>query len=303
MGRKKTETVRRETGITLTALRTFVTVVEAESFSRAAELLGISQPGVSIQLHSLERACRVLLLRRRPRLALTEAGRDLFVRARLIISRLEEFEDSVGELRGLSHGRLSVGLSGPHIAMPLIGAFREAFPALRLTTRTGNTSALLADIGQCHIDVAIVALAAPVETLACTKVSDLRLALCVRRDDPLARRRRLKPRMLAGRGLIGREEGSVTRQLAERMMAAGRVKAEVLMEVTGREALKEAVVAGLGVGFLFAHEVEGDSRLTAIEFEAPPRAAIYAVALRESLGIPAVRTFMDHVTSRPVLQR
>ena len=42
---------------------------------------------------------------------------------------------------------------------------------------------------------------------------------------------------------------------------------------------------------------------TAIEFEAPPRAAIYAVALRESLGIPAVRTFMDHVTSRPVLQR
>jgi DNA-binding transcriptional LysR family regulator len=303
MGKKKPEASRREMGITLAALRTFVTVVEAESFSRAAELLGISQPGVSIQLHSLEQACRVLLLRRRPRLALTDAGRDLFVRARLIISRLEEFEESLGELRGPTHGHLSVGLSGPHIAMPLIGSFREAFPALRLTTRTGNTSSLLTDIGQCRIDVAIVALAGSVETLACTKVADLRLALCVRHDDPLARRRRLKPGMLEGRGVIAREEGSVTRQLAERMMGAARLQAQVRMEVTGREALKEAVVAGLGVGFLFLHEAEGDSRLVAVEFEAPPPAAIYAVALRESLGIPAVRTFMDHVTRRPEPKR
>lgn len=303
MGKKPPASARRETGITLAALRTFVTVVEAESFSRAAGLLGISQPGVSSQLQSLEQACGVLLLRRRPRLSLTDEGRDLFVRARLIIGRLEEFEDSVGGLRGLNHGRLSVGLSGPHIAMPLVGSFNEAHPAVALTTRVGNTSALLADIGLCRIDVAIVALDAPAKGLECTKVADLRLALCVRRDDPLARRRRLKPGMLAGREVIAREEGSVTRQMAGRMMGMTRLKEQVRMEVTGREALKEAVVAGLGVGFLFAHEVEGDSRLTAVEFEGAPSAAIYAVALRESLEIPVVRAFMDHVTNRPATRR
>jgi DNA-binding transcriptional LysR family regulator len=303
MGKRPKTSARRETGITLAALRTFVTVVEAESFSRAAELLGISQPGVSLQLHSLEQACRVLLLRRRPRLALTEAGRDLFVRARLIVSRLEEFEASVGSLRDLDHGQLSIGLSGPHIAMPLLGSFGQAYPAIALATRVGNTSALLADIGQCRIDIAIVAMAEAVASFHCTKVADLHLALCVRRDDPLARRRRVKPALLAGRDLIAREEGSVTRQLAERLMGGARVAPQVRMEVTGREALKEAVVAGLGIGFLFSHEVEGDQRLAAVDVEGAAPAAIYAVALRESLEIPAVRTFMEHVTSRRATRR
>ena len=289
---------RLEGGITLSALRTFVAVVDAGSFSKAAAALGVSQPSVSIQLNSLERACRVLLLHRRPRLELTDAGRDLFVRARLIISRLEEFEGSVSELRELRRGHLSIGLSGPHVAMPLIGSFVEQNPSLTLSTRIGNTSALMADIASCRIDVAIVAMIGMAPALSCTKVADLRLALCVRSDDLLAKRRSVKPQEIASRPLIMREEGSVTRQLAERVFAAARTKPNIRMEVTGREAMKEAIVAGLGIGVLFAHETEGDSRLVPVDFAiTPPSAAIYAVTLGESLEIPVVRAFIEHVTT------
>lgn len=282
--------------ITLAALRTFVAVVDAGSLSRAAADLGVSQPSVSIQLAGLERACRIPLLRRRPRLDLTEAGRDLLVRARLILGRLEQFETSVDALRTLQRGRLSVGLSGPHIAMPRIASFLAAHPGITLSTRTGNTSALLAEITQCRIDVAMVAMAEPVPSLSCTRIHDLRLAVCVPSGHPLARQQRVKPASLAGLPFIGREEGSVTRQVAERVFAAAEIQPEQRFEVTGREAMKEAIVAGLGLGLLFAHEAEGDSRLATVEIVGPEgRAGIYAVAMAESLDIPVVRAFIDHL--------
>ena len=290
---------RRESGITLHALRTFVVVVDAGSFSRAAAELGVSQPNVSSQLGGLERACRVPLLRRRPRLELTEAGRDLLVRARLILSRLKEFESSVDALHDLRRGRISVGLSGPHVAMQRIASFMAAYPAITVSTRIGNTSALLADIAQCRIDVAMVALAEPAPGLSCTRVFDLRLALCVPRGHALAGRSRIRPEEIAGLPVIRREEGSVTRQVAERVFAAAGIAPGGGLEVIGREALKEAIVAGLGVGVLFAHEAAGDSRLVAVEIAgAAARAGIHAVALEESLDIPTVRAFVDHLLAR-----
>lgn len=285
-------------GITLAALRTFVAVVDAGSLSRAASDLGVSQPSVSIQIAGLERACRVPLLRRRPRLDLTDAGRDLLVRARLILGRLEQFETSVDALRTLRRGRLSVGLSGPHLAMPRIAGFLAEHPGIALSTRIGNTTDLLADVGQCRVDVALVAMAAPVAGLSCTLVHDVRLALCLPRDHRLAGRLRVAPATLAGLPFIRREDGSVTRQVAERVFAAAAIQPAVRFEVTGREAMKEAIVAGLGVGVLFDHEAEGDSRLATVEIASPEgRAGIYAVALEESLDLPAVRAFVDHLVA------
>ena len=287
---------RRDFGITLAALRTFVAVVDAGSLSKAAADLGVSQPSVSIQLSGLERACRVPLLRRRPRLDLTEAGRDLLVRARLILGRLDQFEVSVDALRTLRRGRLSVGLSGPHVAMPRIASFLAAHPGIVLSTRIGNTSVLLSEALQCRIDIAIVAMTAPAAGLSCTRIHDLRLAACLPAGHPLAGRQRVAPQDLAGLPFIGREEGSVTRLVAERVFAAAGVQPDLRFEVSGREALKEAIVAGLGIGVLFDHEAEGDSRLASVEIASPEgQASIYAVAMEESLDIPAVRSFVDHL--------
>lgn len=290
---------RRDGGITLSALRTFVAVADAGSVSRAAEAIGVSQPSVSIQLAGLEEACGVLLVRRRPALALTDAGRDLYVRARLILSRLEEFEDSVRELRGLRRGRLTVGLSAPHVAMPLIASFLDGHAAIAVATSLGNTATLLEDVARCRIDVGVMTLLGPDPQFACTLLASPRLVLCVRRDHPLASRASVRPAELAGERLLLREQGSMTRRVLEAAFEAERLGMRAAMELGSRETLKEAVAAGLGVAALFDDEFENDARLAAVPLVGHlPASGVYAVALKESLDIPVVRAFIDHAAAR-----
>ena len=297
-------TIRRgsrsaEPSVTLPGLRAFVATAEALSFSAAAQALGVSQPTVSIQVAALEQACGVLLFQRKPQLVLTGPGQDLFVIARLILSRVDEFDASVRDLRVMQRGRLSIGLSTPHVAMPLIAGFAARFPSIQITTIIGNTSTLLEDVGRCRIDIGIMTLLDPPQNLACQLISAPRLAICVRRDDPLGDFASVEPKTLADRAFVLRERGSMTRQVLEAGFEMAGIALRAGLELGSREAMKEAVAAGLGIGALFEGELGDDARLLAIPFDhLPHRTGVYAVAVKESLDIPAVGAFLDHVAGR-----
>jgi len=293
---------RREREITLSGLRTFVAVAEARSFAGAARVLGVSQPTVSVQLAALEEACGVLLLNRRPHLELTEAGAELFVRARLAVGRLEEFATSAKDLRQMQRGTLRVGLSTPHGALPIVAAFMNTYPAITVTTTIGNTAALLDQVARCRIDIGVMTLMEPPASFACTLMSSPRLAICMRLDDPLARRPVLHPADIAGRPFVQREDGSMTRAVVEACFAAAGVAIDVRLVLGSREAIKEAVAAGMGLGAVFENEFGEDRRLACVPLSTQVRPhGVYAVALKESLDIPAVRGFIDHLpaTRRP----
>ena len=210
---------RQDSGVTLSGLRAFVAVTEAGSFSGAARALGVTQPSVSVQLAALERACGLLLCHRKPEVVLTQAGQDLFVRARLILSRVQEFEASVVDLQQ-AQGRLVVGLSTPHAAMPLIAGFSARWPDISLRTVLGNTTTLLEDVSRCRLDVAVMTMMQASAQLECVLVSSPRLTVCLRADDPLARRTSLRPADLLGRDFIAREAGSQTRALFDACRAS-----------------------------------------------------------------------------------
>ncbi|MBU6271483.1 MAG: LysR family transcriptional regulator [Betaproteobacteria bacterium] len=281
--------------MTLSGLRTFVAVVQARGLSGAARVLGVTQPSVSVQLAALERACGVLLCHRKPEFALTDAGADVFVRARLILSRVDEFESALDHLQQAA-GRVSVGLSTPHVAMPLLAGFRAAHPAISLQVSMGNTTTLLEEVARCRVDVAVMTLREPPPNLLCVKVASPRLAVCLRADHPLARRRTLRPADLAALEIIAREPGSQTRALFDETLARAGVKPRVVMEVGNREALREAVAAGLGVGMLFDNENGEDRRFALVPLQGVPHApGVYAVALSESLGIPGVQALVEHL--------
>jgi DNA-binding transcriptional LysR family regulator len=281
--------------VTLSGLRTFVAVVQARGLSGAARVLGVTQPSVSVQLAALERACGVLLCHRKPEFALTDAGADVFVRARLILSRVDEFESALDHLQQAA-GRVSVGLSTPHVAMPLLAGFRAAHPAISLQVSMGNTTTLLEEVARCRVDVAVMTLREPPPNLLCVKVASPRLAVCLRADHPLARRRTLRPADLAALEIIAREPGSQTRALFDETLARAGVKPRVVMEVGNREALREAVAAGLGVGMLFDNENGEDRRFALVPLQGVPHApGVYAAALNESLGIPGVQALVEHL--------
>lgn len=292
---REPSSLRLDRGVTLSGLRTFVAVVQARGLSGAARVLGVTQPSVSVQLAALERACGVLLCHRKPEFALTDAGADVFVRARLILSRVDEFESALDHLQQAA-GRVSVGLSTPHVAMPLLAGFRAAHPAISLQVSMGNTTTLLEEVARCRVDVAVMTLREPPPNLLCVKVASPRLAVCLRADHPLARRRTLRPADLAALEIIAREPGSQTRALFDETLARAGVKPRVVMEVGNREALREAVAAGLGVGMLFDNENGEDRRFALVPLQGVPHApGVYAVALNESLGIPGVQALVEHL--------
>lgn len=282
---------RREGGISLNALRCFAAVVEGGSISRAAEILGVSQPTISVTLTGLERACGTLLLHRRPRLALTDAGQDLLARARLVLGRMEELEETMRQSRELRRGSITIGLSTPAHAMPCIAALMTAHPELRVRTRLGNTNGLLEALAVCEIEVAIMTLTRPVEGMSCTLLVSQRLIACVPASAPRAA---ISLKELAEGPLVLREPGSMTRAMMEAAFAAYGLSGHIALEVGSREAAREAVAAGIGISVILDGEALHDQRLLAVPILGEPIAGgVYAVALPESLDLPAVRAFVD----------
>jgi len=281
---------RREGTISLNALRCFTAVVEGGSISRAADILGLSQPTISVTLTGLERACGTLLLHRRPRLALTDAGQDLLARARLVLGRMDELEETMRQSRDLRRGSIAIGLSTPAHAMPCIAALMAAYPELRVRTRLGNTNGLLQALAACEIEVAIMTLTRPVEGMACTLMVTQRLIACVPASAP---RSGISLEELAEGPLVLREPGSMTRAMMEAAFAAHDLSGRIALEVGSREAAREAVAAGIGISVVLDGEAWLDQRLRAVPIlGAPIAGGVYAVALPESLDLPAVRAFV-----------
>lgn len=102
---------------------------------------------------------------------------------------------------------------------------------------------------------------------------------------------------LASRPLVLREPGSQTRALLELLFAREGLAAQVAMQAETREAMREAVAAGLSVGALFEDEHGHDARLALVALRGvDAKPGVYAVVLKESLGIPAVQAFVDHIS-------
>lgn len=295
---------RRETsGLSIGALRAFVATVDLGSFSRAAAELGVSQPNVSNQIIALEQACGVRLLHRRSQnQALTDAGRELYTRARLVISRMSDFEATANLFSSLKRGRIVVGYSTPPVAMTLIGHFMRTYPDIELVARHGNTESLRADILECRADTAIMSLIEPEPALNSHLIASQGLNLMVPSAHPFAGRSAIDVADLPGLALVSREDGSVTRILSEQALAAAGVPFSPVLTVESREAVKEATANGVGFGFVLDGEIGEDARLKALPVRGLSRkAGVYLVSLRESLEIPAVSAFMRLAGSQPLV--
>jgi len=290
----------REGNITLAGLRAFVAVAGARSFSEGARSLGLTQPSVSVQVAALEQACGLLLCRRKPEFELTEAGRAVYVKARNVMAGVEELEAVISGAQ-TSAGCLVIGVSVPHVAMPLLTGFRQAYPEVGLELVMGNTAILLDRLARCQVDVGIMTLIEPDPGFDCTLLSTPRLMVCVRSDDAWAQRKGVPVRDLVGRAMVMREQGSQTRALLDSTLARAGLLPTQALEMGSREAMREAVAAGLGIGVMFDNEHGHDTRMALVPLlgiGATP--GVYSVALRESLGLPAVRSWARHVRASTV---
>lgn len=234
-------------------LEVFTAIAANGSVRAAAEAVHLSQPAVSMALAELERLLGQRLFDRvGRRLALNEHGMALLPRAQEVLDRMRDLPRHVAGAQAALRGDLHIGASntvGNYLVGDLLGSFTKAHPGVALHLTIANTETIVADLRRFAVDVGCVEGAAPQADIKMLPWREDRLVVCARPDHPLARRRRLAAKDFKDVRWILRERGSATRVLAERALSRLPPPAGVL-ELGQSEAIKQAVIAGLGIACL-----------------------------------------------------
>lgn len=250
------------------SVEAFVLVVREGGVTRAAERLGLTQPAVSARLRALEeRIGRPLLLRRGRRLVPTAAGEELLERARPLLALAEDLQSWIRDAGRLEAGRLRLGADGPFGVMPLVAAFRHRYPRVTVELRIGNTARVGAELREGVTDAAVVMLDGPADDLATFTLSEDRLFALLPRGHPPAAAASLPLARFAEGAVVLREPGSATRAVLEKALAAAGLRVRPVLELGSREAVREAVAAGLGAGVVFGGEQPPDPRLVLVPID------------------------------------
>lgn len=237
-------------------LITFATVAREGSVSRAATALHRSQPAVSLQMRQLAEALGEPLYRRhRYGVTLTTAGAALLPHAEAMAQALAGARRAAAESRGLERGELWLTASmtvAVYLLPELLARFRERREGLELHLLTRNSHEALQLLSMGEAEVAFVEgpPVGPMTGFVQQEFYQDEVVLAVRPDHPLAQQGALRPEHLANLQVVTRELGSGTREVVEAALAALGIELNMAIEATGIEAVKEAVLQGLGPGFI-----------------------------------------------------
>lgn len=237
----------------LRQLQIFQEVARHLSYTRAAEALNLTQPAVFAQVRQLEdQTGHPLIERLGKRLFLTEAGKTVLESAQTILGETDNMEMRLADLQGLARGQLRIAVvSTAKYDIPArIGAFNAAFPGIEVALTVCNRQELLDRFAENSDDLYI--LGTPPEGLAAEVVryAENPLIVIVPPTHPLAARRNVTFADLADYPFLVREQGSGTRLAAERCFAEAGAAPRVRMELGANEAVKQGVIAGLGISVL-----------------------------------------------------
>ncbi|GGO75403.1 transcriptional regulator [Marinobacterium nitratireducens] len=281
-------------------LRAFHAVASQGSYTKAAEMLHVTQPTLSDHVKSLEERYGVKLFRRQGRgVVLTGLGRALLEITRRQSYLEAEAEQLLSRAQGLVTGKISVTADSPYLVVPLLGDFYRRYPGIELTVQFGNSERVLQDLYELRADIGLMPESIDDSRLHALAYRKDQIVILVPRGHEWARRSSIHFEELNERRLILREKGSNTRAIFEQAMRRHDIRAGTILEIGSREGVREAVAAGLGIGLISDSEVGNDSRLHPIRIrDAALNLTEYFVCLREAYPMPAVRAFFELVETR-----
>ena len=277
-------------------LRAFHYVAISGGFSRAAEALHLTQPAISDQVRKLEEEYDLLLFNRhKKQVSLTAQGEKLLEITRRLFDSEQQALELLSESRALRAGTLGIVADSAHHLLHILARFRERHPGVRITVRAGNTESVLAALHGYEADIGVLGDLPESRDIEALQLNSTPITAFVARTHPLARRRSLSFAALRDLPLVLREEGSKTRRKLEDTARAAGVTLAPAIEAEGREAVREIVASGAGVGFVSAAEFGADARLVAIPIEGADAMVMdeALVCLRDRRGGKLVQAFFD----------
>jgi DNA-binding transcriptional LysR family regulator len=243
----------------LNHLRVFAGVAAEGSLTRAAKTLRITQPAVTKQVKELEADLGQALFDRLPRgVRLTAAGEILYSHAQRILSAEDAAHAELRHLDNLERGRLSIGASttiGSYLVPSLFGELHRSHPQIELDLQIANTSVIQAAVLDNRVDLGLTEGLVTSDSLEVEVVARDEMLAIAAPGHPLLARAPVQARELARVPLLLREQGSGTREVIEAALLAKGLRVTPIMSLGSTEALKSAVLHGLGIAIV--------SRLTA----------------------------------------
>ena len=249
-----------ELPFTLDQLRILKAIAEQGSFKKAADILFVTQPAVSLQIQNLEKQLEITIFDRGGRKALlTEAGQLLLEYCERILRQCDEACKAVEDLNSLKGGTLIIGASqttGTYLMPRMIGLFRQKYPDVCVQLQVHSTRRTGWSVANGQIDLAIIGGQLPSELqdlLEITPYATDELALVLPMNHRFAKEKELSTEDLYKLNFVTLDSQSTTRKVVDELLKNSGLdmqRLKIEMELNSLEAIKNAVQSGLGAAFL-----------------------------------------------------
>lgn len=288
--------------VTIRQLKVFESVTRHHSYTQAAKELHLTQPAVSMQVKQLEDNAGLPLLEQiGKKIYPTTAGKAMYEASVDILTRLKELDNTVEELKGEVKGPLQVSVvtTSKYFMPQLLGAFLQRYPDVEPKLKFTNRANVVERLTN-NIDDFVVMGQLPDDTkFDSFPFLENVIVLAAPPNHRLAKQKNIELKDLQDERFLSREPGSGTRQVFDRMMEEEGLNAEPYMELGSSEAIKQAVMAGLGVAVLslYSLKLELDAgKLILLDVKGfPVRRRWYVVHLKGK-QLPLVpQTFLNFI--------
>ncbi len=295
---------------TFRQMQIFEVVARLGSFTRAAEELFLTQPTVSTQLKKLTDVMGLPLLDQSCRqIKPTEAGEELYRAVRKIFDSLSDLDTKIAALKGLNHGRLRLGVitTAKYFAPEILGDFWREYPGVDISLKVTNRNRIIERIQNNEDDLYILGQPPAKEfSLTAYPFAPNPMVVMAAKDHPLFQESNISLARLAEEPFISREIGSGIRDATMKRFSEHGLTPNIRMDLGSNEAIKHAVIGGLGVTILSLHTLVldgADGPLGVLDVEDFPIERKWYLAHPQDKELsPMAKAFLDFArASEPVI--
>ena len=281
-------------------LKAFHSVALHGGFSRASEKVFLTQPALSEHVRRLEQDHDILLFRReKKRVYLTDAGNHLFDLTKRLFEIDGQINEFLSDSRSAIEGELRIIVDSASHISEILGRFQTAYPNVFVSMRSSNTEDMITQLRAYNTEIAIAGSIDASNDLVQIDLGSSPIIVIAANGYLASQQQTISFTELAKLPIVFREQGSKTRQLLEREASRRNIRLTPTMEVEGREAMRDIVASGAGIGFISKAEFGNDNRLTGLSIddaELQMQESLLYLAQRSDLRI--IRTFVDFVTAQ-----
>lgn len=287
--------------ISLRQLLIFEALVKTKGYTRAASMLHMTQPAVSMQVKQIQDSVgKPLFERQGKNIVLTEAGRGLHEYSSQVLDKYQEMEDKINEIKNdVALVKISAATTANHFVSHMLASFSEQEKSIQFSLSVNNREDLVQKLHNYEPDLVIMGEPPSGMGLSSVPIMENPLVVIASAKHPLVGRKLVSLQELSTMQFISREQGSGTKAAIERFFTDHDYSLDNTLEMSSNEAIKHSVMAGLGLGIVSLHTIKLEletNNLQMIKAEGFPIMRKWHIVKRKGKELSsAAKKFQDFV--------